>query len=212
MSRIDKLSAVERSSLTKLLSRLKRDFLRPVQLSNDKRVHLMEPTSFHETLPPDSQHKEIPRRYLSWIVLPYFSLEKYSGLESGAGAGGALPVPTQTLLQTQFAHVAKGRDMRQTVCRYGGNLRNELCLHVAQLWCIVLDNCKAPFKILMTNLTTDGAVISTPHHVQHQYRQCPVRRVRDQNREPVGCVCGGAGQEKDHGLLWNVGYVVDTAR
>ncbi len=144
MSRIDKLSTVERSSLTKLLSRLKRDFLRPVQLFNNKRVHLMEPAFLHETLPPDSQHKDIRRRSLFWMALPYFNLERYSGLESGAGAGGALPVPSQTLLQTRFAHVAKGRDMRQAVCRYGGNLRNELCLHVAQLWCIVLDNCKAP--------------------------------------------------------------------
>ena len=212
MSRIDKLSAGERSSLTKLLSRLKRDFLRPVQLANNKRVHLMEPTFLHETLPPDSQYKEIRRRSLFWMAMPYFSLERYSGLESGAGAGGALPVPSQTLLQTQFAHVAKGRDMRQAVCRYGGNLRNELCLHVAQLWCIVLDNCKAPFKIPGTSPTNDGAVISTSHHVQHYYGQCPIRRVRDQNHQPVGCVCGRTRQEKDHGLVWKVGAVVNTAR
>ena len=54
MSRIGKLSTVERNSLTKLLSRLKRDFLRPVQLSNDKRVHLMKPAFVQEVLPADS--------------------------------------------------------------------------------------------------------------------------------------------------------------
>jgi len=54
VSRIGKLSTVERNSLTKLLSRLKRDFLRPVQLSNDKRVHLMKPAFVQEVLPADS--------------------------------------------------------------------------------------------------------------------------------------------------------------
>lgn len=79
------------------------------------------------------------------MALPYFSLERYAGLESGTGAGGALPVPAQTLLQTRFAHVAKGRDMRQAACWDGENRRKELCLHVAQLWYVVLDNCEARF-------------------------------------------------------------------
>ena len=140
VTRIDKLSNVERTTIAKLLARVRRDCFRTIQISNDRDVHLMEPSCFQEVLPTDAKYKGIGIRTVTWICLPYFSLEPYSGLESGAGSPSGVPV--QTLLQSQQSHVGKHRDMKQAVCRDGYNRRQEMCLHVAQLWCIVLDNCK----------------------------------------------------------------------
>ena len=128
-----------------MLSQLKRDHLRPVQLSDGRRVYQMKPTFLRQPVPPDSQYKGLRGRSLFWIALPYFELAKYSDPGSSVVAGGALPVPAKTLLQTQFAHVEKQRDLKQAACRSGDNGRRELCLHVGQLWCLVLDNCELGF-------------------------------------------------------------------
>ncbi|KAL2021387.1 hypothetical protein VTK56DRAFT_7252 [Thermocarpiscus australiensis] len=138
VAQIDNLSGVERKSIAKILSRLKRSGLRPVQLSSGQAAQRMKPMFIWDHLEPDTQYKGIGRRTILWICLPYFSLEPYSGLRTEPGSSSA--VPAQALLQSQFPHVTRRREMKQVISRDRNNRQKGLCLHVAQLWCLVLDN------------------------------------------------------------------------
>lgn len=78
-----------------------------------------------------------PLGSVRWICLPYFSLQRYSGLLSGSTPSA---FPPQTLLQAQYSRTTEQRDMLQAVCQLGGARKDE-CFHVAQIWCLVVDNC-----------------------------------------------------------------------
>lgn len=111
----------------------------------------MEPKFVQVPIPRESSSTRDPGpsvRPVSWICLPYFVLERYSGLLSGSGPAS---FPPQTLLQAEYSRYAQDRDMLQAVCHHP-NVPAGFCFHVAQLWCIVLDN---------SLLVTYGAVSAT---------------------------------------------------
>lgn len=98
----------------------------------------MEPRYFQLPLPSEDSAKgqSSRRRAITWICIPYFSLERYAGLGSATLAS---QYPNQTLLQAQYSRVNRERDMQQAVCQLGGNLAPGSCFHISQLWCIVID-------------------------------------------------------------------------
>lgn len=97
----------------------------------------MDPKPVRVTIPPDGRKSQTSRS-LTWLCVPYFSLEKYSGLLSASMASS---FPIETLLQSEYARTTQERDMQQAVCQ-NGEAPEGCCFHIAQLWCIVLDNCK----------------------------------------------------------------------
>lgn len=118
-----------------MIASVKRDHVKTTQASDGRYVRYLEPKSRHDALVSDEN--ALGKQTVSWICLPYFSLEPYSGL---LASGTPKSFPTPTLLQTRFSTIAQNRDMEQVVCQQKGASQG-LCFHVAQLWCLVLDDC-----------------------------------------------------------------------
>jgi hypothetical protein len=133
------LTSTEQKCIRDLLSRIQRKFVKTVQTANGRSVLHMEPSCIQHMLPTDGSFKAsgLGRRTVTWICLPYFTLEKYSGLQGAAGNQSAFPI--ETLLQAKFSRAAKERDMNQAV-RRNKDTPEELCFHVAQIWCLVIGN------------------------------------------------------------------------
>jgi hypothetical protein len=74
------------------------------------------------------------RSHATWISIPYLALARYSGLEASADPAS---YPTETLLQSSYARVARKRDMAQVVRQV--SIGDEAsCFHIPQLWSIVV--------------------------------------------------------------------------
>ncbi|OWP01047.1 hypothetical protein B2J93_6521 [Marssonina coronariae] len=132
---ISGLTALERSSISKLLSRVKRGYDKPLQTSTRTRIRYMVPSFLQDTL-SEEQRPKIPRaRTVSWMCIPYFCLEKYS---TAAGLR-ASSHPMRTLLQARFALTRKERDMKQAVQGLG-NTPPEHCYYIAQIWFLIIDD------------------------------------------------------------------------
>ncbi|KAK4149610.1 hypothetical protein C8A00DRAFT_18724 [Chaetomidium leptoderma] len=125
---------IRSAALRDMVNNIKRGSATTVQASDMKYVRRMEPKLRHETLL--SEGKVLGSRSVTWVCLPYFSLEPYSGL---LGANSTKSFPTPTLLQARYPRTARNRDMQQAVCQQKGVSRG-LCFHISQLWCLILDN------------------------------------------------------------------------
>ena len=133
------MSEVERSGIAKLLAEVKKSQVKSISPSKGTSVRHMEPGFIQMPLPPQDSHTSwatIPRSAM-WLCIPFFSLQKYSNLSGTKPAD----FPIQTLLQAQYSRNTQRRDMLQVVCQ-SGNVPSDHCFHIAQLWCIVLDNCE----------------------------------------------------------------------
>lgn len=97
------------------------------------------------------QDKLSRARAAIWICLPYFCLAEYSGVLSASRSGAH---PMQTLLQARFSLVQKDRDLQQAVCNLLGTPPG-FCFHIAQLWCLVLDDCNIPWSYLEVDDVAD---------------------------------------------------------
>ncbi len=130
------LTGNEQARLQSTLANVKRDFVRKVQTLQGTYVRSLEPSFRHDPVIADVK----PQRDqgVTWICLPYFSLEPYSGL---LGAQNTKSFPTPTLLQARYSQTTRERDMEQVVCQKQRDPQR-LCFHVSQLWCLILDNCE----------------------------------------------------------------------
>lgn len=98
-----------------------------------------------------------------WICLPYFALQRCAGLLS---ASSLASFPPLTLLQSHYSRTPQQRDLEQAVCELGAAPRGD-CFHVAQLWCLVLDNSEAPVAALPESpLVADGRMRSASRHLR----------------------------------------------
>ena len=124
-----------------MLAQVQHKHVKTVQTGRGQSVCHMEPAYVRYLLPPDgtSNSNGFTRRAVTWVCLPYFTLETYSGLEAAAGNPSAFPI--ETLLQVNFSRAAQKRDMLQAVCQ-SKDTPDGLCFHVAQIWCLVVDNCE----------------------------------------------------------------------
>lgn len=127
--------------------------------------------------------------------------------------------PAQTLLQAQFARVGRERDMQQAVCG-GRGVPAGHCFHVAQLWCVVLDNCRffdvfisCPFLSGVPDrgggswyclLTGTSASVYLLPYAPGQ----PLRGVHPEGYEDGGGVLRGQAQDEYLGLFPRVCHVV----
>jgi hypothetical protein len=116
----------------------------------------MEPGFREVLLKPEGNSKpgSGSPKSLIWLCIPFFLLQRYSSLSTDNP--GAFPV--QTLMQAQFARNTYRRDMLQAVCQIE-NVPSDYCFHIAQLWCIVLDNCTS-----LEACDTEAVLISETQH------------------------------------------------
>ena len=122
----------------KHLNRVQRKFSKPLQTVKSITTRYMEPSYYQKPL----AQEEFPRthasrpRSITWICLPFFSLERYSGIHSVTQSGD---YPIRTLLQARFTGARKDRDMQQAICSLPDTSKGH-CVHIAQIWCLVLDD------------------------------------------------------------------------
>lgn len=81
----------------------------------------------------------IHRGAFTWICMPYFSFEAYSGLEAVTKTPSPCPIPT--LMQAYSSSSTKKMDLDQAI-RQGRKTPKDHVLHVSQLWCIIVRQCK----------------------------------------------------------------------
>ncbi|KAI1370582.1 hypothetical protein F4677DRAFT_457763 [Hypoxylon crocopeplum] len=126
---VPSLTVAEKKGIRDLLARVQRKFVKIVQTADGRRVRHMEPGCIQHVLPPDGTSKtsSFGRHTTTWVCLPYFTLEKYSGLQGDAENTSTFPIETRE------------RDMRQAVCQ-SKDTPAGLCFHIAQIWCVVVDN------------------------------------------------------------------------
>ncbi|KAI1142915.1 hypothetical protein F5Y05DRAFT_408368 [Hypoxylon sp. FL0543] len=169
ISRIPAITDTERNGFAKLLAEVKKTSVKVRPTSKGNTVRHMDPKPIRVVIPPDGRTKGQASRSLSWLPIPYFSLEKYSGLLSASTASS---FPVETLMQWEYARTTQERDMQQAVCQ-NGEVPEGYCFHVAQLWCIVLDN-----SLLITCGRMSGSAL----------RGDLVRIVNEPLKEPTGKV------------------------
>ncbi|KAK1985651.1 hypothetical protein LZ30DRAFT_583814 [Colletotrichum cereale] len=132
------LSENEQTDIRKLLADVRKSYSKTVRTSRETTVKHMEPSYFQLPLQKGDQEKESQsgERTATWLCIPYFSLEEYSGIQATGNPGA---YPPQTLLQSAFSRNSQKRDMLQATRQIGNGEKN-WCFHIRQLWCIVLDN------------------------------------------------------------------------
>ncbi|KAH6648167.1 hypothetical protein BKA67DRAFT_409341 [Truncatella angustata] len=139
ISRIPNLSSEELHGITKLLGQV-RNNIKHHRTANGQSVKHMVPGTTRITITggnaPGNQRSDgkNSKKPLTWLCIPYLSLEKYSGLMSASTTAG---FPPETLLQYDYAASAQERDMEQVVALAKAAPEGE-CIHVNQLWSIVL--------------------------------------------------------------------------
>ncbi|KAI1465730.1 uncharacterized protein F4812DRAFT_110004 [Daldinia caldariorum] len=136
IARIPAITDSERNGFAKLLAEVKKTSVKVRPTAKGNNVRHMDPKPIRVAIPPDGRTKGQASRFVTWLCVPYFSLEKYSGLLSASTASS---FPIETLLQSDYARTTQERDMQQAVCK-NGEVPDGYCFHIAQLWCIVLDN------------------------------------------------------------------------
>ncbi|KAI1498364.1 hypothetical protein F5X99DRAFT_412171 [Biscogniauxia marginata] len=137
VSRIPSITDSERFGFTKLLTEVKRNHVKVRPTSKGNTVRHMDSRPIRVAISPGGRAKDqTDTKSLTWLCIPYFSLEKYSGLLSASTPSS---FPVETLLQSEYARTTQEREMQQVVCQNGEAPAGH-CFHIAQLWCIVLDN------------------------------------------------------------------------
>ncbi len=138
VKRDPELTDDDRNNVVKLLVEVRKNS-KSKQKADGSYVKYMPPRKLQSPLPSDDSAKSQAtyRRWITWLCIPYFSLEEYSGLLSSKNSAA---YPNQTLWQAQYSGNPQERDMKQIVCQI--NKGSKSCFHISQLWAIVLDTCE----------------------------------------------------------------------
>ncbi|KAF4628859.1 hypothetical protein G7Y89_g9299 [Cudoniella acicularis] len=158
------------AGISRIFARVRRKFDKPTQAPGGNKIRFMAPGVLQEPLSKDSQDKVSRSGTISWICLPYFCLEKYSGSVSGQSVSSH---PMRTLLQARFSLTRKERDMQQAVCHLPGTPADN-CFHIAQVWCLVLDDdvlitcSRAPIESLTGKSISLSKIAGTLKPVQNE--------------------------------------------
>jgi hypothetical protein len=131
------LSEKDRHDIKKDLQKLRKQSEKPLRTPQGTCGMYAEATIFEEFTTPKGDVPDQERMIVA-ATIPFFMLAKY--------AVNSLPEksplhPLRTILQTQHPSTRKERDLQQAVCRLTAMSRDS-CLHVGQLWCLVLNDCK----------------------------------------------------------------------
>ncbi|KAH8654579.1 hypothetical protein BGZ60DRAFT_532947 [Tricladium varicosporioides] len=133
---IPSLTDSQRHGISRIFTQLRRKYDKPMQTPNGAKARFMVPGVVQEPLLRNSDDKTSRAETVTWTCLPYFSLQKYTDIPTGLHAASH---PVRTLLQARFSLTREERDMQQAVCQLGGTPRYH-CFHIAQLWCILVDD------------------------------------------------------------------------
>ncbi|KAG7134955.1 hypothetical protein HYQ45_007146 [Verticillium longisporum] len=157
------LTTPQRKAISRLLSDVKKNSSRPIRVSKDTTVRHMDPGVRQLDIPPskDSRDNHITPTPVTWLCIPYFSLERYSGLSASTNPGS---YPTQTLLQASYARIAYKRDMQQAA-RHINSGDKGWCFHIPQLWCLVIGDSVLVTCGLMDELTLRDKAISVQEEI-----------------------------------------------
>ncbi|KAK7931229.1 Mg2+ transporter protein- CorA-like/Zinc transport protein ZntB [Apiospora marii] len=140
--RVAGLGSAELYALAKLFTQIKREAVKARRTTEGDTVRHMEPKSISVPIPTDDSQplargggSTSSQRYMTWVCLPYFSLETYGGPLS---AESNTLFPIETLLQSQYTRTTATRETQQV--HYRSNpTSGDKCYHIAQLWCIIVD-------------------------------------------------------------------------
>jgi hypothetical protein len=112
----------------------------------------------------------------------------------------------RTLLQARFSMVEKQRDMQQAV-RHLDGIPLDHCFHIAQMWCLIIEDCESHFKDLLLTSTKyfssignlcESSIVSTARRVHfHQFRPHTVK-----NRASIA---------KPLSVRWQISTLVNSA-
>lgn len=106
------------------------------------RCRVMEPIVVAKEFTKESGVNDV---YL-FVNIPYFSLERYSGSQSGQNNR---LFHTRGLMQSRHPSVTKHRELQQAVCQLPGTPPGT-CFHVSSLWCLVIrDSTLFPSYLLV---------------------------------------------------------------
>ncbi|KAI1344069.1 hypothetical protein F5Y15DRAFT_186429 [Xylariaceae sp. FL0016] len=137
VSRLPMMTDLERSGCAKLLAEVKRKPVKVRPTSKGGSVQHMEPGITRVDIPEEGHIRDRTEpRPLTWLCMPYFSLEKYAGELSSENFSS---FPLETLLQYKYSRTTEKREKQQVVWQNDQSKEGH-CFHVGQLWCIILDN------------------------------------------------------------------------
>lgn len=69
---------------------------------------------------------------------PYFCLETYSAIAMSALTAGSPMHPIRPLLQSHFNSTSQARELAQAITSMPSTPKGD-CVHIAQLWCLIVD-------------------------------------------------------------------------
>jgi hypothetical protein len=139
--RITGLPETDRQGISKLMAHVRRNYDKFMQVSPTSKARRMVPHVRQEPLLQETWKNGPVSRTATMMCLPYFDLKKYSRTLADFNSASH---PTRTLLQARFSLTPKQRDMKQAVCQLFAT-PPEHCFHIAQMWCLVLDNSECCF-------------------------------------------------------------------
>ncbi|KAF2188683.1 hypothetical protein K469DRAFT_703281 [Zopfia rhizophila CBS 207.26] len=122
----------EKKDVRKLLERVRKKFecTSPPGLKGK----WMEPNLIQDAYYQTTHSKSHELRRILFLCVPYLSLEKYS---PPSIPDKSVAHPVRSLLQSRYPSVGKDRDLQQAVCKLGSAQKGN-CLHVSQLWCLIV--------------------------------------------------------------------------
>lgn len=106
--------------------------------------------------PSGPQQRRNKPQTITWLCVPYFSLDKYTAKGSGSGQGVQ---PVRTLLHGHSSSVFEDRDMHQAVCKLAGG-KPDFCYYVPQVWYLVIGDCECFMTTEGMSLTRTAMLIS----------------------------------------------------
>ncbi|TGO17316.1 hypothetical protein BPAE_0437g00020 [Botrytis paeoniae] len=131
---LDGLREGERLGISRLLDLVKRRYHKTLQVSSRTKVGHIIPRLLQELLRDETPSMTFKPRKLTWLCLPYFSLQKYNSSNFKPSSH-----PPRTLLQTRQSMTLKERDLKQAVCHLPDTPAGS-CFHIGQAWFLILDD------------------------------------------------------------------------
>ncbi|KAF5867786.1 putative mg2+ transporter protein [Botrytis fragariae] len=131
---LDGLKEGERLGISRLLDLVKRRYHKTLQVSSRTKVGHIIPRLLQESLRDETPPTTFKPRKLTWLCLPYFSLQKYTSSNVKSSSH-----PPRTLLQTRQSMTPKERDLKQAVCHLPDTPAGS-CFHIGQAWFLILDD------------------------------------------------------------------------
>ncbi|THV51590.1 hypothetical protein BGAL_0105g00040 [Botrytis galanthina] len=129
---LDGLKEGERLGISRILDLVKRRYHKTLQVSSRTKVGHIVPRLLQESLRDETPSTTFKPRKLTWLCLPYFSLQKYTSSNMKSSSH-----PPRTLLQARQSMTPKERDLKQAVCHLPDTPAGS-CFHISQAWFLIL--------------------------------------------------------------------------